>query len=205
MKKKKMKIYGLKRTGTNFLAKLLIRNFHVECPENYNGWKHGAYVQHLLGEEVPFIVVIKHPLSWIDSLYDHIDSNWGFLRFANHYYWEWNNMYRHWDGLYKRHITNKIVRYEDLIDDTKGMVKKIAKDFDMKIVGNGDGNIYTVENRINPGRVKSCQKFEKEKYFLNQDYLEKYPVKFLKKMKNEKLDKYLMDKYNYTIDCGRGM
>lgn len=78
---KKLQLYGLFRTGTNYITHLIEDNFfakiykHGEKGLNYKGfctnWKHGPYVGNLLKEEYPMIIVTKNPYSWLTSCYKY--------------------------------------------------------------------------------------------------------------------------------------
>lgn len=79
---KSIQLYGLFRTGTNYVAKLLESNFLVKIYHEGNehglndkgfctNWKHGPYVGHLLKEEHPMVIVTKNPYSWLVSCYKY--------------------------------------------------------------------------------------------------------------------------------------
>jgi len=70
-----IKIHGLQRSGTNFIAKLIDDNF-IQCKSliNAGGWKHGPYcAPWTLGQEVHVVVIVKNPYSWLTSMYRY----WG--------------------------------------------------------------------------------------------------------------------------------
>lgn len=79
---KKIQLYGLFRTGTNYVSEILERNFFVKIHKEGNeyglnnkgfctNWKHGPYVGHLLHEEFPMVIVSKNPYSWLVSCYKY--------------------------------------------------------------------------------------------------------------------------------------
>jgi len=79
---KKVQLHGLFRTGTNYVANLLEKNYEVEIHKEGNShglndrgfctnWKHGPYVGHLLKEEHPMVIVTKNPYSWLVSCYKY--------------------------------------------------------------------------------------------------------------------------------------
>ena len=92
------KIYGQKRTGTNYISTILLDNFlETKVFMNVGGWKHGKIIQipdekNLVNtvdintknkinvpqtinlfkiNKVKFIVIIKNPYMWINSVCDH--------------------------------------------------------------------------------------------------------------------------------------
>lgn len=79
---KKIQLYGLFRTGTNYVSKLIENNFLVKIHHEGNehglndrefctNWKHGPYVGHLLKKEYPAVIVTKNPYSWLVSCYNY--------------------------------------------------------------------------------------------------------------------------------------
>lgn len=70
-----IKIHGLQRTGTNYLAHLINENFqNTKVLVNLGGWKHGHYqAPWAIGEEVDVLVIAKHPYSWLVSMFNY----WG--------------------------------------------------------------------------------------------------------------------------------
>lgn len=72
-----IKIYGLQRSGTNFAADLLNRNFkNTKALVNIGGWKHGTYAApYILGKEVDVLVIVKEPFAWLRSMYDYWGPN----------------------------------------------------------------------------------------------------------------------------------
>jgi hypothetical protein len=58
-------VYGLPRSGTNYLEFMLTRNLNVSCPTNMYEWKHGPIEQN----RCKFFIIYKDPFSWINSMY----------------------------------------------------------------------------------------------------------------------------------------
>lgn len=76
-----VKIFGLQRSGTNWLSFLIKENFNnVETLINTGGWKHGHYmVPWSLQKEAHVATIIKNPYSWLVSVYNY----WGPKRKKN--------------------------------------------------------------------------------------------------------------------------
>lgn len=72
-----IKIYGLQRSGTNFVASVLNENFqNTKVLVNLGGWKHGYYAAPwILGQEVHVLVVAKNPYAWLVSVYEYWTSH----------------------------------------------------------------------------------------------------------------------------------
>lgn len=70
-----VKIYGLQRSGTNFITHIINENFdNTKVLVNLGGWKHGYYAAPwIIGQEVHIAVVAKDPYAWLVSLYNY----WG--------------------------------------------------------------------------------------------------------------------------------
>lgn len=63
--KKSFLVYGLPRSGTNYLEFMLTRNLNFSCPINMYEWKHGPIKQN----KCNFFIIYKDPFSWINSMY----------------------------------------------------------------------------------------------------------------------------------------
>lgn len=126
-------IFGLQRSGTNFLEVTLQRNFNItKVNRTTKSWKHGIDLYNDTRPEVPKIVIYKNPYTWIESITTRNNVDWlktqrtynsqegpHELRIGPH------NMnvqqlaktYVHWyQSWIKTDIMNRhIVRYEDLL------------------------------------------------------------------------------------------
>lgn len=70
-----IKIHGLQRSGTNYLAHLVNENFEkTKVLVNLGGWKHGHYnAPWFIGKEVHVLGIVKNPYSWLVSMFKY----WG--------------------------------------------------------------------------------------------------------------------------------
>ena len=68
-----IKMYGLQRSGTNYLTHLINNNFkNTNVLVNIGGWKHGYYnLSEILGKELDVMVITKNPYAWLWSVYDY--------------------------------------------------------------------------------------------------------------------------------------
>ena len=63
-----VKVYGILRSGTNYLSALLEANFRVHSLDSTEkGWKHGPIQVH---PEVRSVLIVRDPYTWITSFYD---------------------------------------------------------------------------------------------------------------------------------------
>ena len=76
-----IKIYGLQRSGTNYLTHLINENLEkTQVLVNLGGWKHGHYAAPwMVGKEVHVLLITKNPYSWLVSVYNY----WGVNRKIN--------------------------------------------------------------------------------------------------------------------------
>lgn len=63
-----VKVYGLLRTGTNYMTRLLEINFDVFALQSTErGWKHGPCEY---SDSIRFVFLVKNPYSWIRSFWE---------------------------------------------------------------------------------------------------------------------------------------
>lgn len=64
----RVKVHGLLRTGTNYMAALLHENFRLSVLDvDEGGWKHGP-IQRATGTSC--VVTFKSPYTWLESFYE---------------------------------------------------------------------------------------------------------------------------------------
>ena len=192
----KLKIYGLKRTGTNFFKRLIEANYEVCIDENSLGWKHGPYIQHLISsnKKLHSVILIKHPLAWLDSIHRHLKSNWNFAHLCKHYAWEWTTMYMYWDDFTRKNTDSIIVRYEDLLKNSDATLCRVSKKFNI----HKRNRIYTeIDYIVTPSKKLLNGIFDKS-YYLQKKYMKSFSDNLIKSI-YEILDDGLLKKYEYTI------
>lgn len=191
---KKVKIYGLKRSGTNYLTLLLRRNYKVEALVNKGGWKHGLYrCRELLGKALNAIVIVKHPLPWLVSMYRYQKA---FTHFGNFIKKEdaiiaWNSHGAYWQTMEPADFKIVFVRYEDLVQHPEKECEKIAQELDFE----KKGNFRNVRNRVKPGEKISTKKFDRFFYTAHR-YLKGYKPDLVRFVA-ERIDPYVLDGYGY--------
>lgn len=199
MLKEKMpvKIYGLPRSGTNFLEFMLDRNFALRVMLFKYGWKHGVPELHPL----PSFFVVKNPYSWLWSVYNfakvrthifHIENGVSFPTFVTgRYVWDadiagpgsphvlhsadnpvvyWNRMNALWA---KMALT---VRFEDLLFDTSSVFDDIAEFLQLR---ERPSKIIWPDSAIRPAGARSAGEsdrnvFGKSDFIKNRLYMKQY-------------------------------
>jgi hypothetical protein len=69
MSKKEYYIFGLQRSGTNFIENIMSKNFEVrKLNANTSAWKHSIDVPSTYKRRIPTIVAYKNPYTWVESL-----------------------------------------------------------------------------------------------------------------------------------------
>lgn len=155
-----VKIHGLQRTGTNYLAMLLKENLKDTEPlVNVGGWKHGHYcAPWVLNQEVHVLTITKNPYAWLSSLYNYwsntdvgpdltgvsfdqfvrnkveFERQGGipFLYRARNPVLFWNDMNFHWLSVRLNEKKSLAVPYETLLLDAEGVIKAIAEEFGLE-------------------------------------------------------------------------
>ena len=128
----RLKQYGLRRTGTNYLTALLRKNVPgVEVMVDRGGDKHelpSMTEMQRLREEKPthFVVNVKHPYPWFVSFrkwHENLEPiNGGFKTWACEL---WNWQYLGWLVWLQRN-GGLVVRYEDLLDNMPSVLAQIC-------------------------------------------------------------------------------
>ena len=217
------KIYGQKRTGTNYVASLITQSFmNVNVYMNVGGWKHGPIIEfpnsyNLLNtvdkktaqginknktielfknKEIYFIVTIKNPYMWMYSIsqFENKKLNESYIISKIK---EWNTNYLN----YKTYIEqNKayLIKYEDIIQDQKKIFQDMKNRFGIEIYNADIDIVYKLlPNNDNDLGKTSKKQFDKTKYIQPNisNYLSKDSIRII----NKTIDTSLLNFYNYSI------
>lgn len=117
----RFKVFGLQRSGTNAVHKLLCDNFKVVSLDHSYGWKHGSAEAFINAEQGAVLVhCVRDPLAWLESCFRFFKRTvgiagtdkrfrraWCFHEFLRRPHYEfanpidrWNRMNRHWMTAY---------------------------------------------------------------------------------------------------------
>jgi len=142
---KYLKLYGLQRSGTNYIKFLLEQNFDVFVLQNWLGWKHGR-VEYLKDNETlwrdlsvctlsteqkasikfsntPRVAIKKNVHAWMVSFYKYKRFNWG--RDYKHIIDAYFTANRH----YEKHCW--MVDYDDLLTQPCVEMEAMMHKFDL--------------------------------------------------------------------------
>lgn len=158
----KFYVFGLQRSGTNYLEQTLAKNFNLrrENPSNRNGerWKHRVSVsEQVKNDDIPIFVIHKNPYMWIESIcfrksFDWKETQTDFPATIPHANPEYNvgkenlnivnlaktyqMFYRNWVTRSDKELLDKVykIKYEDMLDDDKRVeiLKDIRDTYDFK-------------------------------------------------------------------------
>ncbi len=203
--KKDVKMFGLKRTGTNWLLQLLGMNYHVTWFINEGGWKHGRYrLPELLGRHMDSVVMVKDIYSWLVSMHRY-RGLWGKEDFGEfvqdgQFVEHWNIVNRHWlnaAGRIPMPFNMEVVRYEDLLEDPVLTCEIVARE--LGLVRKRKLKKFFVETkRMGRSGKPARRQFTRGAYYLKKKYMEHYTPKTLDTVRGL-VDKNLAKEFGYEI------
>ena len=218
-------IWGIERSGTNWLEVLLKKNIkdtfvtsfnkHAHRPSDFSADKHkNQHIKEIYGEEARFVAIIKNPWAWAYS---------NFVKWKRPVLPRFNIEKRHLTSLedrlciyYNRNnesyldMANDhshrciIITYEELLEDPEKTIKYIASSLNLPIQDKFDGFIKTVGPALHLTKNKFNSDFYKNKQYLNK--LTQKQIKYIDKNASPKIMKYcnykspLVKTMQYTID-----
>lgn len=213
-------LYGLQRSGTNFLEALLKKNYQVRflnsnkdrssplqkhCrlyknkeiipdPQYYNDIQVDTFEQfQALVEVTPdfYLIISKDPYSWYLSYQSWAEKcNWPNV--THHYIEEYNLFYKMFIDFSSQSEKFVFVRYVDLLEDT---------DAELNAIENRIGLKKKLISRLRlkkPTNVSQSGVFSngKRDYYLNEEYMKKYRSEDLQIL-NELLDPQVISFLGY--------
>lgn len=208
-----IKVFGIQRSGTNYMSYLVganIKRNKLFLFLNDLGWKHDFVPQNytlskILRYEIgcKAIIIIKNPYTWYTSI-----ENW--IRRSKRKDWKFpsygpEQVFKRYNTLYKGHkdfldhkyrntvyMDSILVRYEDLITDTKYEMEKISDKFCV-----GLQNLFK-----NTTRIPQSHQFTevRRKYYMEQ--VPDYGDEMISRV-NSSVDWGLMEFYGYE-KIGKG-
>lgn len=202
---KYLKIYGLQRSGTNYLKALVEENFDVRVLQNIGGWKHGQIdpkfisrgykgdfdketVKHLesllKSGDIPIIHIYKNPFAWIYSYRKYLHNMNRKDMDISTMMIMYNSLNTHW-----KYKSNYSIDYERLLTDYKcaDVLDFIGKLFSIPAVENPFiTDIPYVMGRGDDSRydkyVRKNKKFDKN-FYLQEKYMDSFSEEEIKEIK----------------------
>lgn len=175
------KIYGIERTGTNWLYLLMNSNYDVELHAgNGVGRKHEAYyADKKIGREIHAIIISKHPLVWIPSIH-RFRHRGSLFQCIGHESQIWNNLYKKHVDLKLKDKKKVFVKYEDLLRNPEKECSRIAK-----IIGcpRKTDEFYVPRKKMSKSNTETKDDFNKS-YYLDHKYRGEYDDRVMEKMRN---------------------
>jgi hypothetical protein len=219
-----IKIHGLQRTGTNYLALLVDDNLNqTKSLINVGGWKHGHYcAPWVLNQEVHVLTITKNPYAWLVSLYiywrkndigpDLKDQSFNefvrnkveferqggipFLYRTQNPVQFWNDMNFHWMSIRLNKKKSLVIPYEALLVDAHGVIKVVAEEFGLTV----KPEFQDTKTQLAPGEETAKvgdKEFDRD-YYLKEQFLQEYTLDLLDFVNNQ-LDPELMKALGYSF------
>ncbi|MDX1415750.1 MAG: hypothetical protein R3293_16250 [Candidatus Promineifilaceae bacterium] len=218
----KLLLYGLQRSGTNYLETLLKRRFQVHIlnesqershpahkhfrlydkkaiipePRYYNelhSENFAVFEQNLPQAADAYLIISKNPYSWLISYYRWAQKC-AWPAAGHHYIEEYNLFYGRWLRFSRQTKKIQFVRYIDLLRYQDALLLHWQNTLGMQ--NRFLGGIWTRMIR----RVDQSQAFtaEQRDYYIKERYLAKYTSKELQDV-SEHLDREVISRLGYKI------
>lgn len=190
-----VKIYGLRRTGTNYFFRLIRDNYECHVlKDKESGWKHGTLTHDEEFPEADVVIITRNPQSWLPSIHrlekaekrakeegafaEWAAGDWkrqgdgstpkrreGYIGHAPLIN-TWNRQMGYW--LYKG---ERIVLYEELLEEPALVCSKLAMEMDWERT---DGEFSIPEEYVGPykrgsGRADILQRQRSHAYLEKWD------------------------------------
>jgi hypothetical protein len=221
-----IKIYGLQRAGTNYLAMLVNDNFrNVESLINVGGWKHGHYyAPWVLGQEVHVLTITKNPYAWLSSLYKYWTNNPNrvgpnltgvsfdqfvrskteferqdgipFLYRAQNPVQFWNDMNFHWMSIRLKEKKALVIPYEAILMNGAGVMESVGKELGLIPLPSFTDTSWSV--LPSEEKPKIGETLADREHYLKEKYLDEYSPETLGFI-NSQLDKEVMAALGYAF------
>lgn len=223
--KQHVKIFGLPRSGTNFVTLTLQSNFtNVNVLVNVGGWKHGYYcVPWILREETHVLIVVRDPYAWCFSMHRFLSSHrvWGevtsrdinefvqskasfgyephapFLYKFRNWVEMWNELNGHWTSLYLNDRKLGLAPWEDFLTQPDSLLCDFGRHFGLQRTG----CLTIPEHEVSPSgeNPELSEKLFNKSFFLKKEYLNSYSNSTLRFI-NDNLDIRLMESFGYKVE-----
>ena len=207
------KVYGLLRTGTNYISKLIELNFYTYCLQSEEqGWKHGP-CQYT--EKLRYVFVVKNPYSWLKSfreweiIHNRVPEDISISEFIvgdlSHHQlnraWAaqtpleaWNEALKSWSQYFnKPNVT--LIKYEDLLDNFNACMAKIRDNLNLTM---NHSEFHNIKERVDNWKTPKPRHKLNKGLYQGSSILDSYS-KNEKALFREKLDPKVVDYFSYNI------
>ena len=220
----KLLLYGLQRSGTNYLERVIARKFKVKFLNNktdrsnplhkhfriYDNkdiipepkYKNNIDIENieqfekLIGDQVNYYLVIsKDPYSWLQSYQNWAEQcNWP--ENEHHYIEEYNLFYGKWLDFSNCKTNVIFIRYIDLLKDLDSELNRLKRIMGLR--KRLFAKIFPNRGRII--KVSQSSKFTESRrnYYINKKYLEMYSDNEIEDI-NKKLDSEIIESLGYEL------
>ena len=158
---KKVKVYGIQRSGNNWLFWMLAANYAIKLLGNKYGHTHSCFNPNS-GAEAN-LIISKHPVEWLPSMYRYENSTINkaqYLLTIN----KWNTLYASYLSDTMSLSNVDFIAYDNLLADPEKVLTPIAERYGLER--------KTDEFRVAKGHMGK-QMNETERSFDPQHYLKK--------------------------------
>lgn len=207
-----IKVYGLLRTGTNYMTRLLELNFDVFClASTENGWKHGKCQYN---EKLYYVFMVKNPYSWIvsfrewEQLHGRSSDN-TLTEFMSGSVthpqlkeaWALDNPISAWSialnswSAYQGLSNVVFVRYEDLIDSYDEQLCRIGDTFGFSKRWESFRNL---EARADSWKTPRPRRKLSRDFYRNEEYLQLFTENDMALIRAS-LNRELVESYGYKV------
>lgn len=207
-----IKVYGLLRTGTNYMTRLLDLNFSVFCLlSTEEGWKHGPCQ---FNERFKFVFLVKDPYSWIFSFWEwekihnrtntktltdfisgpvtqpQLNASWNLVNPIT----AWNESLRSWRQ-YEDRDNVIFVRYEDVIGSLCEQLERIRTQFQLKRTY---AEYHNLQTRADDWKTPKPRRKLSPDFYRNKEYLRAFTEHDINLM-HQYLDPVLVESCGYKV------
>lgn len=196
---KGVKIYGLMRAGTNYLAALLRVNFNNHVIVNDGGWKHGLYHEPSMRECLGSVVMVRDPYAWLVSVWKRYEGGRGrpfreYLQSDGEIAIQlWNASCACWLAVAPLKSRIVIVQFERFVRDAREACGAVR---DALGLCPSPAFFSNVVERVGPGEKKEGRAFNREDV-LRKAHLGRYTTEMLD-FANARLDDSIVKEMGYT-------
>ncbi len=194
------KIFGVQRTGNNWLTVLMRRNYDcVLSGSADSGWKHGMYrVRKMIGRELNLLIIVKHPLCWLPSIWRYrgkqVDANFKRAIRNSSEIEFWNLMYRHWLDVQMLFGKRFIVRYEELLIDPQKTCDQAARALGFRRTPKP---FYVPTRKMTTKNSEGDKKFHRQ-YYAKEKWRNAFDADLLKDVER-RVDWNVVERLGYAV------